>query len=59
MQLSFFVTDLCADFDMLLGNAYAFLNVHQVVLEFANCIVTVTPNRDGKLYKLVAARTEK
>ena len=39
---------------MILGNA--FFIEHRAVLDFANS--TVTMNRDGKFYKLVAAQTE-
>lgn len=49
------MTELCDEFDVILGNA--FFIEHRVVLDFASS--TITSSRDGKQYKLAAAQPEK
>ncbi len=55
VQLPCFVTGLCDEFDVILGNA--FFIEHRAVLDFANS--TVTLSRDGKHYRRKAAQPKK
>ena len=50
-----FVTELCADFDVILGNS--FLTEHKTILDFKHHTVSLT--RDGKKYKLKAGYADK